>query len=242
MIFARYPKSILIVSLILSGLLVSATWIHPLIKDFGRQALLYLDFLDERMPVVAVRDGGLVIHGDLPRSMVNHDGIKVVFDHQADETNLMDAAPKSVVISDTLLLYKAATKIHRIRLSKISVNKPVILEPAKVRATIEHYLTVIVSVVIAVVAGLALVCLSLITLIGGGIGTLIDMNSNSPFGFISLWALSAAAMFLTLSVSAVLRGMRISFPSTFWQYLIIYLIGSVLMTYFFVRESDRATH
>ena len=242
MIFIRYPKSVLAVSLLLSCLVALGAWIYPIIQGFSKQALVYLDFLDEQTPVVAVRNGGLVIHGDLPRSMVNKEGIKVVFAHDADEANLMDAAPKSVVISDTLLLYKAAAKIHHIRLTKISVDRPVILEPTKVRTTIEHYLTVIVSVLIAVVAILTFVILAILTLIGGGIGTIIDMNSKSAFTFTSLWSLSGAAMFVTLSTLAALNGLNISFPTALWQYPVVYFGSTILITYFLVRKYDRASN
>jgi len=242
MIFTQHPKTVLFGSLLLSSLVVTAAWIYPMIHGFGKQALLYLDFLDEQTPVIDVHKGGLVLHGDLPKTLVNKDGIRVVFDHIADESSLKDAAPKSLVVSDTVVLYKSAMKIHHIRLTGIDVDRSVVLEPTKVRGKIEHYFTVIVGVLTAAVAVLTLIALAITTLIGGGIGTIVDMNSKSSFTFVSLWSISGATMFIVTSVLAFLHGLKVSFPFSFWQYPVVYYCSAILITYVLVKKSDRATH
>lgn len=185
-------KKYLFLILPLPGLLAACGFfVIPLAVQVHDYVTLYRQALVEPFPDIKLFNGRLEFVDPVPVTITISDAVQIICDKDPDTLNFTTATRNSVLISEYMILIKSHDDVEKIDLTQMEIeNEPVYLAPMQVSSFIDKNSLIIIRFSALLLLVIIFVVLLLLTIVGSGIGVMVDAFGQSKISFLPLLNLS----------------------------------------------------
>ncbi len=222
-------KSVVLLYLTVNIVIVFYVWGQPALRNLLSTTELFRKALKEPIPTITILSKGISLDGKLPTRIRLKDNIWLIFDTHADSIKFLSCAPRSIWLSNDLLLYRTEKGVKSFDMKKISSNDPPKTYSGKeLYDKFEKYYQLGKALVVALVIFTTFIFLLLLMLLGGGVGIIIDAFKEGPSTYGQMVLLSAALLTVWVIIAAGLKLAGMFSPHVLVAFLLFYLFSVAL--------------
>jgi|GEM_PF-7064178 len=189
---------------LVAAIFVTILLIVPSVQLLNDYIDLYRPVLSKDIPTIIIKDNGLELKGDLPKTVTLKNGVKVFFDSTTNKERFQSVPRHSVFIAEKELWIQRKSDVKKLDLEGLNADDgPQELNPVKIGAAIDNYARLfIIGVTVACIISSFFINW-LFVLFGGGIGLMVDAFGN---GHLNYWQITSLAggIYVLLSIAMVL--------------------------------------
>jgi ABC-type sugar transport system permease subunit len=223
--------------LLFCTLLLLVFTILPLVQKINHTIKIYYPLLQPDTPTIYLYNHGLQLHGELPKTIVLENGVKVFFDFQVNDTLITNSPVGSIFIGEDAIKIKTRSEVKGIRCDEINIDKePLIIEPLKVKSLVNRLLSIILVIISLIFTGFVLALLYLLAIISAGLGLMIDTFRDGPNSFTFYLNLSSVIL-LAFIVSNVLFSIKAFLHLKL--FLVVYLLSIIAVSYSIISFQNK---
>lgn len=216
---------------LIAAILITVLIIMPGVRLLNDYIRLYRPVLSKDIPTIILKDNGLELKGELPKTVTLKNGVKVFFDRKPDKDRFLSVPQHSVFIAEKELWIQRKSDVKKIDLENLnSDDGPQELNPVEIGEAIDKYARAfIIGLTIASII-LSFLINWLFVLFGGGIGLMVDAFGNGHLNYWQITSLAGGIYVLLSIVMVVLPGVNpVMGLYLFGGYLLLTVILVVLI-------------
>ncbi|NOY59364.1 MAG: DUF1189 domain-containing protein [Calditrichaeota bacterium] len=228
----QYKKLITLSLLLINVLVIFFVWEHPAMRNLLSTVELYRKAFDAPLPEIIVHSKGITLDGKLPTRIRLRNNIWLIFDTYADSTEFLSCAPRSIWISNDLLLYRTVKGIKTFKMKNIRSDDPpetISGEKIHVHDKFEKYYRPGKLLLNAFLILSTFISLFLLMLLGGGVGIIIDAFREGPATYAQMLHLAGRILTVWVIIAAGIERaglFSLKMPAAF---LLFYLLSIALL-------------
>ena len=191
---------------------------------------LYRKAFDAPLPEIIVHSKGITLDGKLPTRIRLRDNIWLIFDTYTDSTEFLSCAPRSIWISNDLLLYRTEKSIKTFKTKNISSDDPPeTISGKKIHDKFEKYYRPGKFFLNTFLILVTFISLFLLMLLGGGVGIIIDAFREGPGTYAQMLHLAGRILTVWVIIAAGIERAGIFSFKMLGAFLLLYLLSIALL-------------
>ena len=220
----------------INSLLVFFIWQYPNVMDLKNSVDTYREAISEDMPSIRFADDGIDFLGILPYTKELRNGVIVHIDNDIDTVLFKSFPEKSIWLSEDTLFYRRHSDITKISLKSIHSDPPEVYTGAEIKLKVEKSFDMLFTVGLLILLGLTFLVLLLLTLLGAGMGSIVDAFSEGPYNYKHMLKIASFFQFVWLLVAVVGYFLGITHIGAILPILVFYLLSIMGFVYYLVHR------